>query len=96
MGEVTPLDRMTIRNELRDRIDRQDPSEVPVPGFPSHDDLVAWARTVDVAEVTDAAVEVLLGDGPLSHQYAAMGLLRRLGVEVRGEGYDGSFTWVVG
>ena len=71
-----------------------DPATIPQPGFPHFEGLVSWAESQPRDEVVQAAVG-LLRTGGWPQQYAAMGLLRRLGVEVQGDGYHGDFKWVV-
>lgn len=34
----------TVRDELRFLLHPADERDVPVPGFPTHDALIAWAR----------------------------------------------------
>lgn len=43
-----------------------------------------------------AAAIMQIKDGEWPEQYAAMMELRRLGVDIVGEGYGGDFRWVVG
>ncbi len=79
---------------LTELLHPEDPTTIPQPGFPSFEGLVAWAEAQPREEVVDEAIEVLLTGG-WPQQYAAMGLLRRLGVEVDGEGHHEDFRWVV-
>jgi hypothetical protein len=72
----------------------EDPLTITQPGFPSFEELVAWAETQPREDVVEAAIEVLRTGG-WPQQYAAMGLLRRLGVQVHGDGYHSEFKWVV-
>lgn len=69
-------------------------TDVPVPGFASHDALVAWAKTKDPEAIKEAALDTLRDD-EWPQQYAAMGLLRELGISVEGEGYGDAFRWIV-
>lgn len=71
----------------------EDPTTIPQPGFPNFECLVAWAETQPREDVVEAAVEVLRTGG-WPQQYAAMGLLRRLGVQVEGDGHHSEFKWV--
>jgi RNA polymerase sigma factor (sigma-70 family) len=82
----------TIRDELRFLLHPADGRDVPVPGFPTHDALVAWARLRPPDELIEAAIEVLRNDD-WPQQYAAMALLRALGADVEGVGYDDDFRW---
>lgn len=82
----------TVRHELRFLLHPADDRDVPVPGFPTHEALVAWARSRPADEVIEAAIEVLRNDD-WPQQYAAMALLRALGVDVEGAGYDDDFRW---
>ncbi len=80
------------RIELRRRLYLDNEEETPHPGFPSHTELVIWAKTQDVALVRDEALTIL-GEPGWPAQYAAMGLLRALGIEVDGLGYEEEFRW---
>lgn len=82
------------RADLYELLHPVDHLDVPVPGFPSHAALVAWARTRDLERVREAALDTLRED-EWPQQYAAMGLLRALGVFVEGEGHGKDFHWVV-
>lgn len=84
----------TVNEELRFLLHPADLRDVPVPGFPPHDALVAWARSKPVEEVIDAAAQIL-GEADWPQQYAAMGLLRALGVRIEGEGYGKDFRWLL-
>lgn len=86
--------RRTEREELLTLLHPADALDVPIPGFPSHEALVAWARTKNRRVIVEAAVETLRTD-EWPQQYAAMALLRELGVSVEGEGHGDSFRWVV-
>ncbi len=81
-------------SELRARLSPEDPLAIPQPGFPSHAELVAWAKTQD-QDLIRAEALAILGEPDWPAQYATMGLLRALGVDVNGEGYGGEFRWVV-
>ncbi len=81
-----------VREELRFLLHPADDRDVPVPGFPTHDALVAWARSRPADELIDAAIEVLRDDD-WPQQYAAMALLRALGADVEGVGYEDDFRW---
>lgn len=81
-------------SELRARLYPANVQNTPQPGFPSHAELVAWAKTQDVEAIRDEALVILGEPGPAA-RYAAMGLLRALGVEVDGEGYGNDFHWIV-
>lgn len=80
--------------ELRARLYPDNPLRTPQPGFPDHAELVEWAKTQDVDEIRDEALTIL-GEPGFAAQYAAMGLLRELGVSVDGEGHGDQFRWVV-
>ncbi len=80
--------------ELRARLHPANEEATPQPGFPDHAELVAWAKTQDLRLMQDEAL-VMLSEPGWPAQYAAMGLLRALGVPVDGEGYGGDFHWVV-
>jgi len=82
------------RDDLYELLHPADPLDVPVPGFPSHEALVAWARTRDVERIREAALDTLRED-EWPQQYAAMGLLRALGVAVDGEDHGEDFHWIV-
>ena len=82
----------TVRDELWFLLHPADDRDVPVPGFPTHDALVAWARTRPDGELMEAAIDVLQNDD-WPQQYAAMALLRALGAEVEGVGYNDDFRW---
>lgn len=82
----------SVRDELTFLLHPADDRDVPVPGFPTHDALVAWARSRPADELIEAAVQVLQHDG-WPQQYAAMALLRALGADVEGVGYDDDFRW---
>jgi RNA polymerase sigma factor (sigma-70 family) len=82
----------TVRDELRFLLHPADDRDVPVPGFPTHDALVAWAQSRPADELIDAAIEVLRDDD-WPQQYATMGLLRALGADVEGVGYEDDFRW---
>lgn len=81
--------------DLYELLHPADPLDVPVPGFPSHAALVAWgARTRDLERVREAALDTLRVD-EWPRQYAAMALLRALGVVVEGEDHGEDFHWIV-
>ncbi len=82
------------RDQYQELLHPAHPSDVPVPGFPSHDALVAWAMTKDRAQIRAAAIDTLHEDD-WPQQYAAMALLRKLGVPVEGEGFGEEFHWIV-
>ncbi len=82
------------RDDLYELLHPADHLDVPVPGFPSHAALVAWARTRDLERIREAALDTLRED-EWPQQYAAMGLLRALGVFVEGEAYGDDFRWIV-
>ena len=84
-------------NELRRRLYTDDPEAVPQPGFPSHAQLVDWAKDHDPEAQLEIRNEALtiLGEPGFPQQYAAMALLRALGVSVDGQGHGEDFEWVV-
>ena len=82
------------RTDLYELLHPADPLDIPVPGFPSHAALVAWARTRDLERVREAALDTLRVD-EWPQQYAAMGLLRALGVVVEGEDHGEDFRWII-
>lgn len=82
------------RDDLYELLHPADPIDVPVPGFPSHAALVAWARTRDLERIREAALDTLRED-EWPQQYAAMGLLRELGMAVEGEDHGEGFHWIV-
>ena len=82
------------RDDFYELLHPADHLDVPVPGFPSHAALVAWAKTRDLERIREAALDTLRED-EWPQQYAAMGLLRALGVFVEGEGYGEDFRWIV-
>jgi hypothetical protein len=82
------------RDDFYELLHPADPIDVPVPGFPSHAALVAWARTRDLQRIREAAFDTLRED-EWPQQYAAMGLLRALGVVVEGEGHGEDFHWII-
>jgi hypothetical protein len=83
-----------VAQDLRLLLHPADDRDVPVPGFPTHDALVAWAREQPNGDVVAAAIDVLRDDG-WPQQYAAAVLLRELGVAVTGDGHGHSFRWLV-
>lgn len=69
--------------------------DVPTPGFSSMNFVVEWARDLPESEAAiEPAIEVLAED-EWPQQYAAMYLLRWLGVEVEGVGHGDEFRWQV-
>jgi len=84
----------TVVDDLRLLLHPADESDVPVPGFPTGQALVAWAQEQPRAETIDALVDVLRRDG-FPQQYAAMSVLRELGVAVRGLRHGKKFRWEV-
>lgn len=80
--------------ELRARLNPTDPLAIPTPGFPTQTDLEAWALTQDGDAIRDEAL-LILGEPGWPQQYAAMALLRALGVSVEGDRSDGRLRWVV-
>lgn len=58
-----------------------DERDMPVPGFPSGDAVIAWARAQSANEVIEAASAMING-GEWPRQYMLMALLRALGVKV--------------
>lgn len=83
-----------VSEELHELLHPADPRDVPTPGFPTHEALIAWARSKPASAVIDAAVDVLRVD-EWPQQYAAMALLRSLGVEVEGQDHEEDFRWMV-
>ena len=83
-----------LGEELHELLHPADPRDVPTPGFPTHEALIAWARSKPARAVIDAAVDVLRVD-EWPQQYAAMGLLRSLGVDVEGQDHGEDFRWMV-
>jgi len=86
--------RASERDDLYELLHPADHLDVPVPGFPSHAALVAWAKIRDLERIREAAVDTLRED-EWPQQYAAMGLLRALGVFVEGEDHGEEFRWIV-
>ena len=82
------------RDDLYELLHPADPLDVPVPGFPSHAALVAWAMTRDLERIREAALDTLRED-EWPQQYAAMGLLRALGVVVEGDDHGEDFHWII-
>lgn len=91
---MSTLTTRSLREELLSLLHPADALDVPIPGFPSHDAVVAWARTKDQRAIVDAALETLRTD-EWAQQYAAMALLRELGVPTEGQGYGDAFRWIV-
>lgn len=88
------MTRQTEREEFLSLLHPADALDVPTPGFPSHAALVAWARTKKPEVITEAARETLRED-EWPQQYAAMAVLRELGVPVEGQGHGDAFRWVL-
>jgi len=84
----------TVVDDLRLLLHPADESDVPVPGFPAGQALVAWAQEQPRAETIDALIDVLRRDG-FPQQYAAMSVLRELGFAVRGVRDGKRFRWEV-
>lgn len=84
----------SVSNELHQLLHPADRRDMPTPGFPTHDALVVWARSKPAEAVIDAMVDVLRTDG-WPQQYAAMTVLRALGVDTEGEGHGKDFRWLV-
>lgn len=84
----------SVRDQYQELVHPAHPLDIPVPGFPSHAALVAWAKTKDSMQIEEAAVDTLRKD-EWPQQYAAMALLRELGVGVEGDGFGDSFRWIV-
>ena len=82
----------TVNEELRFLLHPADKRDIPVPGFPPHDALIAWARSQPADQLIDAAIQVL-GENEWPQQYAAMALLRAMGAQVEGDDEEGPFRW---
>jgi len=91
---VNSTESHSLAEQLWELLHPADELDVPVPGFPSHDALIAWARTKPQAELVRELTRVLREEA-WAQQYAAMGLLRALGIEVAGAGYGNDFSWRV-
>jgi hypothetical protein len=84
----------TVARDLHSLLHPADDRDIPVPGFPSGEALTAWAQTRPRDEVVDALLDVLRNDDQ-PQQYAAMGVLRGLGVAITGEHVGDSVCWRV-
>lgn len=89
---MSRTDSRTVSDELRFLSHPADLRDIPVPGFPTHDALVAWARSQPADQLVEAAAQVLRDDG-WPQQYAAMALLRAMGADVEGDGHEDKFRW---
>lgn len=80
--------------DLKQLLHPYDERDVPVPGFPLGDALVAWIRDKPIDEIWTVLTETLLTD-PIPQQVLAMALLRAKQASVRGVWRDDTFEWEV-
>lgn len=86
---------MAVADDLEHLLHPYDQRDIPVPGFPSCDALAAWAATQPRAETVAALTDALAKD-ELPQQYAAMAVLRSIGVDVRGvRRENGKVEWSI-
>lgn len=71
-----------------------DERDVPVPGFPSGDALVAWGRSKPERELQMLLLKTLQRDR-FPQQYAAMAVLRATGASIEGVRRQGRLMWQV-
>lgn len=92
--EAMTTDAASVSHDLGRLLDPRDPLDVPTPGFPSGEAVVAWAQAKPLEAVVPALLDVLRFDG-LQQQSMAAAILRALGYEVDGLRNGGDFRWQV-
>lgn len=86
---------LRVAEDLHQLLHPCDERDIPVPGFPSGDALIAWAHTKPRDAVLEGLKKVLRFDG-FPQQIAATAVIRSFGVEIDGERLGTRFVWSLG